>query len=107
MAVEPALATFELTRHARQRILHQPDIAAALDRAGGLPRPIKTTDRPGSPQTRISRTVNRHGRRPSCGGKMGDRGVRTGIYGGSGGKRGTLGDGQIADGAGVIVNLAE
>ena len=42
VAVEPALAAFLLARQARQRILHQPDIAAALDRAGGGPRAIET-----------------------------------------------------------------
>src|SRR5205823_13342322 len=38
MAIEPALTAFQLARQARQRILHEPRIAAALDRAGCLPR---------------------------------------------------------------------
>ncbi len=37
VAVEPAFTTLQLARQARQRILHQPHIAAPLDRARRLP----------------------------------------------------------------------
>ena len=79
IAVEPALAAFELARQARQRILHQPDIAATLDRAGGLPWSIEAAERPWPPKSRIGWTVKRHGRDSRCCSKMGDRGVRADI----------------------------
>ncbi len=44
VAVEPALAAFQLARQAWQRILHQPDIAALLDGAGGGPGLIEPAD---------------------------------------------------------------
>src|SRR5438309_7637242 len=75
IAVESALAAFELARQARQRILHQPDIAATLDRAGGLPWRIEAAERPWSPKSRIGWAVKRNGWGSRCGGKMGDGGV--------------------------------
>src|SRR5260370_14619929 len=79
IAVESALAAFELARQARQRVLHQPDIAATLDCAGGLPWPIEAAERPWPPKSRIGWAVKRHGRDSRCGGKMGERGVSADI----------------------------
>ena len=78
-AVEPALAALQLARQARQWILHEPDIAAMLDRAGGSPWAVETAERPRSPQARIGRAIKCDGRRPGGGGEVGDRGVRPDI----------------------------
>src|SRR2546429_9295106 len=77
IVVEPALAAFELARQARQRILHQPNIAATLDCAGGLPWPVQATERPWPQKSRIGWAVKCHGRDSRCGGKMGNRGIWT------------------------------
>src|SRR5260370_2934303 len=79
IVVEWALAAIELARQARKRMLHQPDIAATLDCAGGLPWSIEAAERPWPPKSRIGWAVKRHGRDSRCGGKMGDRGVRADI----------------------------
>src|SRR5512143_4020550 len=72
-AADMALATFEGAGHARQRILHNPDITAILDRAAGRPRCCKSADRPGSPDTWIGGA--KQGDRPASGGggKVSDR----------------------------------
>src|SRR3984893_6295778 len=58
--VEAALATLELARQTGQRVLHQPHIAALLNRAGGRPRPVEAAHRPRPPEARIGRPVERH-----------------------------------------------
>ena len=69
------LAALEGAGQAGQRILHDPDVAAILDRAARLPRRIHAADRPGSPDARIGRPEQRHRRAAGGGGEMGDRGV--------------------------------
>src|SRR5205807_8193946 len=96
IAVESALAAFELARQARQRILHQPNIAATLDCAGGLPWSIEAAERPWPPKSRIGWAVKRHGRDSRRGGKMGDRGVRTDINARGGDQRRQLRPSELA-----------
>src|SRR5208282_6150611 len=61
IAVDAALAALQLARQAGQRVLHQPDVAAMLDRAGSGPGRIEATDRPWPPNARICRSVQGHG----------------------------------------------
>ena len=65
-AADIALATFEGAGHARQRILHDPDIAAVLNRAARRPRCCESADRPRSPDAWIRRA--KQGDRPTSGG---------------------------------------
>ena len=75
VTVEPPLAAFQLAWHARQRILHQPDIAAALKCARGRPDVVYAAGRPWPPKPRISRPVERNRRTARGGGEMRHRGV--------------------------------
>ena len=83
VTVEMAFATELLARQARQRILHHPDIAAVLDRAGMIPRLGEAADRPRSHQAGAGRTVERDGRTAAAGGQMRHRGIRADIDGGT------------------------
>ena len=74
-AADMPLAALEGAGQARQRILHDPDVAAILDRAARLPRRVHAADRPGSPDAGIGRPEQRHRRAARGGGEMGDRGV--------------------------------
>src|SRR5262249_14709591 len=68
-----------LAREARQRILHHPDVAAALDRAGACPRAIKPADRPRPDHMRACGPVEPDRRTAGGGRQMGHRGVGTDI----------------------------
>src|SRR4029450_8201533 len=78
-----AFATELLARQARQRILHHPDIAAALDRAGMSPRFSEAADGPRSDQAGAGRTVKRDGRAAAPGGEMRHGSIGADIDGGT------------------------
>src|SRR5262245_18285857 len=78
-----AFATELLARQARQRILHHTDIAAALDRAGMIPRFSEAADGPRSDQAGTGRTVKRDGRAAAPGGEMGHGSIGADIDGGT------------------------
>src|SRR6188508_2194177 len=52
-AVDVAFAAFEGARHARQGILHNPDIPLILDSATRLPRRCQPANRPRPPDARV------------------------------------------------------
>ena len=74
-AFKPPLAAFELTRRAGERVLHQPDIAAALHGPGGRPDGVEAARRPWAPKPRVGRSVERDGRAARGGGKVRDRSI--------------------------------
>src|SRR5262249_54184743 len=78
-----AFATELLARQARQRILYHPDIAAALDRAGRIPRFSEAADGPRSGRAGAGRTVKRDGRAAAPGGEMGHGSIGADIDGGT------------------------
>jgi hypothetical protein len=73
-ASEVTFAAKLLAGQARLRILHHPDVAAMLDRAGGIPRLGKAAHRPGTDQARAGGAVQRYGR--TAGGRCEMRGRR-------------------------------
>src|SRR5262245_63491245 len=78
-----AFATELLAWQARQRILHHPDIAATLDRAGMIPGFSEAADGPRSDQAGAGRTVKRDGRAAAPGGEMGHGSIGADIDGGT------------------------
>src|SRR3569833_3560019 len=72
-------AALEGAGQARQGILHEPDVAANLDRAACLPRFRESASRPWPPDASIHRPEQSDSRTACCGGKMGHRGVRPDI----------------------------
>src|SRR5262245_14064532 len=56
-AADMALAAFEGARHARQGVLHDPDVPTVLDCAACLPRRSEPADRPRTPHARIRRSI--------------------------------------------------
>src|SRR5262245_58982394 len=77
-----AFAAFEGARHARQGILHDPDIALVLYGAARLPRSGKAANRPWAPDSRVHGSEQRDGRASGCSGEMGRRCVWSDIYAG-------------------------
>src|SRR6188508_1123494 len=78
-AVDVAFAAFEGARHARQGILHHPNIALVLDGAARGPWCRKSANRPRSPDARIHRPEQSDRRASGCGGKMRRRRVGSDI----------------------------
>ena len=96
MAVDAALAAFQLAGQARQRVLHQPDVAAMLDRAGRSPWRIEAADWPWPPNAWVCRSVQRHRLRGLGGGEVGDGGIRTDIDARAADQGGKLRPGDLA-----------
>src|SRR5262249_57714739 len=74
-----ALAAFERAGHARQGVLHDPDITSVLNCASCLPRLREPADRPWSPDTRIRGAKQRNGPASCSGSKVRDRSVGSDI----------------------------
>src|SRR5262245_7746910 len=74
-----AVAAELLARQAWQRILHHPDIAAALDCAGGLPWRVEAADGPRTDQSRAGRSIEGDRRAATAGREMAHGGVGTDI----------------------------
>ena len=79
IAIESAFAALTLTGQAGQRILHQPHIAASLNRSGRRPGLSQAADRPWAPYARISRAVERNRWAASSGRQMRDGGIGSDI----------------------------
>ncbi len=78
-AADVAFAAFEGARHARQGILHDPDIALVLDGAARLPWRRQSANRPWSPDARVHGAEQRDGRASGRRGKMRRRRVGTDV----------------------------
>src|SRR5215469_17296620 len=96
VAVDAALTAFVLAGKARQGILHEPHVAAALNGAGCIPRSASAGERPRPEAAGIGRPVERNrfgaGRR----GEMRDRCVGANIDLGGGDEPRELGPGEHA-----------
>src|SRR5262249_32662440 len=75
-AREVTLAAELLTWKARLRILHHPYVAALLDAAGRIPRPLKAPHRPGADQAPAGRAIERYSRAAGRCGRVGRGRIR-------------------------------
>src|SRR5262249_34664360 len=85
-----AFAPLLVARKAGQRMLHQPDIFATLDRSGRFPHGSEPASWHRPPEPRIGRPEQRDGWASSCSGEVSDRGIRADEEPGAGQQCGKL-----------------